>query len=85
MENYNKIKYISHVWTKTVYLNSDVFKTLFKEKSCKFLIMVQEFHLSLLRVFNKQVQNTMLMIFLPTVQNELANLNIDVIKSICAI
>ncbi len=63
MENYNNDKntYITRM-NKTALSKFDALKPYLKKK-LKYLIMVQEFHLSLLRVFNKQVRNTMLMIF----------------------
>ena len=63
MQNYNNDKntYITRM-NKTALSKFDVLKPYLKKK-LKYLIMVQEFPLSLLKVFNKQVQNTMLMIF----------------------
>ena len=63
MENYNNDKntYITRM-NKTALSKFDVLKPYLKKK-LKYLIMVQEFPLSLLKVFNKQVRNTMLMIF----------------------
>ena len=64
MENYNNDKntYITRM-NKTALSKFDALKPYLKKK-LKYLIMVQEFPLSLLKVFNKQVQNTMVMIFL---------------------
>lgn len=63
MQNYNNDKntYITRM-NKTALSKFDVLKPYLKKK-LKYLIMVQEFPLSLLKVFNKQVRNTMLMIF----------------------
>ena len=63
MENYNNDKntYITRM-NKTALSKFDVLKPYLKKK-LKYLIMVQEFPLSLLKVLNKQVRNTMLMIF----------------------